>query len=262
MTDSWEITAERAKKATSNDLFIKLDDDEDKVVGAFVGDPYARELFWNQAERKYEPHTAEHEKRGDKLTLKVSMNFYVIKEGNGEDLVELDPPKMKVLEVNATTYGAIMKARKKYGFDKCYFEIERSGAKGDTNTKYSVMPDEKFDDGEYEKICALNLNDLERATGGNDPASDDDYKKSKGKSGSKSASNDDGDDPIDKGDAQELVGVLKTIEREKLDEFLSKFGISKVKELRKKDLAGAKKWIDDVANGDGDEDEGEADPFS
>lgn len=260
MTDAWEATAEKAKKATSNELFVKLEDDQDKVVGAFVGVPHARELFWNQAERKYEPYAAEHEKRGDKLTLKVSMNFYVIKEGNGEELTELDPPTMKVLEVNATTYGAIMKARKKYGFNKCYFEIERSGAKGDTSTKYSVMPDEKFEDGEYEKICALKHNDLAKATGGNDDSDENDYKKNKGKSSKGGAKDDDGDDPIEKGDAQELVGVLKTIEREKLDEFLSKFGISKVKELRKKDLSAAKKWIDD-ANGDDDGD-GEEDPFS
>ncbi len=245
MGDIWEDTDKRAKESAGSGIFVRLEEDGDKFVGAFIGDPYPQELFWDQKEGKYVPYTAEHEKRKDKMTLRVSLNVFVIAE-NGEKLTK---PTVSIFEMNATTFRSVVKVRKRYGFEKTYFEVERSGKKKDPNTTYSVLPDEPIEPAELEAIKKLKLHDLaKKARGESSDGGEDDYDKT-----------DSGDEPIGKPDAQALVEVLRKVPRTKLDEFLAKFGIAKVKELKQKDLAEARKFVGLDGTG---EDEGEEDPFA
>jgi len=248
MGNIWDDTDKRAKESAGSGIFVKLEDHEDKFVGAFLGDPYPQELFWDQKQGKYVPYTEEHAKADEKMTLRVSLNVFVTSE-NGEVLKQ---PAVKIFEMNATTFRAINKCRKRYGFEKCYFEVERNGKKKDTNTTYTVLPDEDIDPADLKKLRELKLHDLsKKSRGGSEsdqqPESDDyDRKQS-------------GSDPISKADAQELVEVLRKVDRDRLDEFLAKFGIAKVKELKQKNLSEARSFLglDNQSEGE----EGESDPF-
>ena len=47
MSNAWDQAASLADKhANQGGIFVKLANDGDKVVGAFVGDPHAREVVW------------------------------------------------------------------------------------------------------------------------------------------------------------------------------------------------------------------------
>lgn len=261
MSDKWEDMGERAEQVGGGGKFVKLKDDKDTIVCAFVGDPEGKELFFDQKQNKYVDYTQEHAKAKKPITLRVKMNVLVVKEGNGEDLKDLDPPVVKILEVNATTFRQIIKAKKKYGFEKCFFEVCRNGAKGDTNTTYSILSDEHMTDEDREALKSLELHDLTEEGGDDEGEGDgfDSYDKSK-KSGGKK---DDGEDPISSDDVADLIGKLKPLPREDLQKFLSRFGVKQIKALKKKDLGDAKKFVNELAGaGDEGEGEGEEDPFA
>ena len=133
MTDPWDEVEEEAKKYGGGN-YVKLENDKDKVIGAFCGNPYTRKLFWNNTKNTFEPYTAEHQKTNEKASLKVSLNMYVIAEGNDDSMVTLGEPKMKIIEGGVKWFKSILKAKKKYGLDKKNFEVERNGANGDTKT--------------------------------------------------------------------------------------------------------------------------------
>jgi len=47
MSDVWDnVSAMVNKYIKSTDIFIRLTNNRNRVVGAFCGDPYARELIW------------------------------------------------------------------------------------------------------------------------------------------------------------------------------------------------------------------------
>lgn len=260
---SWDEAEEKAKNAGGG-TFIALKADKDKVVGVFVGDPDARETFWTGS--KSVAFTEEHAKAGKSPQLKIKFNFALFKQGNGDNVAALDKPVMKVLEINAKTFNAVLKAKKKYGLDKFMFEIERSGAKGDTSTTYSVLSDEEITDAQKTLIEALKPHDLDKAEDdeedfesydkGKDGAKDGKSEKGEKKKTEKPPADKSADKAADKPAApaadaivspevaQQLVGRLKPLDRELgVNKFLSKFGIAKIKELKQKDFAEADAFI-------------------
>lgn len=256
----WEDTEKRAEEVGGDSIFVRLANDKDTIVVAFVGDPEARELFWNQKEKKYEPYTAEHAKKKETITLRVLLNVVIVKQGNDTKLKDVDPPQVKVLEVNSATYRQVMKVRAKYGFEKCFFEICRNGEKGDTKTTYSVMSDEPMTDEDRAALAELELHDLEKVaskqsedSGSDDGGSFDSYEQSKKKGGP------DPEAPISAEDTAELIKVLKPLPREDLQKFLSRFGVKQIKALPNKDLEAAKKFCAELAAPAEPE---EADPFA
>lgn len=254
----WEDVEERAEQV-GDSIFVRLADDKDTIVGAFVGDPEPRELFWNNREKKYEPYTDEHAKKNETITLRVLLNFLIVKQGNGTDLKDLNPPVVKVLEVNAQTFRSVMKVKKKYGFEKCFFEICRNGGKGDTKTNYTVMSDEPMTDDDRAALKGLELHDLVKVANkqneeGGDGGGFDSYEK-RDKGGP------DPEAPISAEDTAELIKVLKPLPREDLQKFLSRFGVKQIKSLANKDLEAARKFCDELAGKTGGEAE-EADPFA
>ncbi len=254
---SWDDAGEKAKNVGGG-TFVSLKNDKDKVVVAFVGDPDARETFWDNAKQVTVPYTPEHAKAGEKPSLKIKFNVAVFKEGNGENLTTLPTPVMKVLEVNGITFNAIFKARKKYGADKVLFEIERSGKPKDTKTTYSVLSDDAITPDMLKQIEALTPHNLESQdseedefeTYGKDGKKDEKAKsdkKSDKPAGEKAADKPKtppvDDSPIEAEVAQQLVARLKPLDRLKITEFLTKFGIAKIKELKKKDYAEADAFV-------------------
>ena len=149
MSNSWDKAKSLADKhANQGGIFVRLANDGDKVVGAFCGDPFAREVVWTG--ERYETFDAE--VHTDKRpSLRVMLNFFVPAEN-----------AMKVIEGGPVWFKDVLKVRDKYGLDKWIFEIERHGEAGNPKTTYSILPEEKLTDELRARIAAVEVHDLER----------------------------------------------------------------------------------------------------
>ncbi len=225
MNNGWDQAKGLADKHTNSGsgLFVRLANDRDKVVGAFAGDPYARETHWTG--ERYEVCTGDGCSicsEGKRPNLRVSMNFYVPAERD-----------LKVIEGGVTWFKDLLKARDKYGLDKWLFEIERHGAAGDPKTSYTILPEEKLTPEQIKEIDALRLHDLPKVVSG---GSDNFDSYDKGGSGG-------GGDTIDARSASQLVGRLKALPREAVDTFLEKFSVQRVRDLKGSDEKAAGAFI-------------------
>lgn len=250
---SWGKAQERAENHKGNGIFVRLADDGDKVVVAFCGEPYIRELVWNQKTNQYDDFTPEHEKAGQKSTPRYVLNVF--------DKIE---KAMKVMEFSNITFKDVLKVKDKYGLDKKFFEVERSGKKGDTKTSYTILPDDPIDDDFRKLIAAAKLHDLAKI-GRDDGDEQTDMsshdKKSNGKAPATNApGGSDAPAIITADDASALIARLKPLDKAKIEEFLKRFKVAKVKELRASDLADAKKQLDEW-EGKGAQAPTEVDPF-
>jgi hypothetical protein len=158
MSTAWDNAATLANKHEKfGGIFIRLTNNGDKIVGAFCGDPFSKELHWTGD--RYEECTGEGCKFcavGKRPTLWVMLNFFVPAEG-----------VMRVIEGGVSWFKDVLKVRDKYGLENWIFEIERHGETGDPKTSYSILPETKIDDEHRAKINAAELHDL-----GNRPAMD------------------------------------------------------------------------------------------
>jgi len=225
MNNGWDQAKGLADKhsGSGSGLFVRLANDRDKVVGVFVGAPYARETHWTG--ERYEVCTGEGCSicaEGKRPNLRVSMNFYVPAERD-----------LKIIEGGVTWFKDLLKARDKYGLDKWLFEIERHGAAGDPKTSYTILPEEKLTPEQTKEIDALRLHDLPKVvSGGSDNF--DSYDK---------GSNGGGGETIDARLASQLVGRLKSLPRDAVDTFLAKFGVQRVRDLKASDEKAATAFI-------------------
>ncbi len=234
MSTAWEEVTERAEQqAEQGGLFVKLKNDGDKVVGAFVGDPFARDKHWVdnssvECEGEGCPHC---EKK--RPSMKISLNFYVPEEN-----------AMKIIEGGVKWFKGVVKVREKYGFDNWLFEIERHGEAGSTKTSYSILPEKEMDEALKERIAITDLNDLEKVTSGQ---KDEEETTQKGEE----------DEKINPKAHGEMTAQLKVLGMEKVTDFLNAFGIQKISDLAAKDEKKARSYITSL----GQENE-EVDPFA
>jgi hypothetical protein len=222
---SWDKAENRSKQAGEGS-FIRLADDGDKFVGIFQGEPHVRELIWNEKKNAYEDFDAK-TNEGKSSTPKYKLNVFVISE-----------KKMKIFEMNNATFKDVLKCRDKYGLDNWAFEVTRNGKKGDTKTTYSVLPDTKVDALAADVLAAFKAakpHDLAKAKDEED-ASTDMKSHDKAKNGAAPAADADieGTD-----DAAQIIARLKVLPREKLQGFMTKFGVTQIKRLKAKDLKAA-----------------------
>ena len=81
MTSGWESAKDMSKKhAESGGLFVQLKEHGDKIAGVFCGEPYAREVVWDD-EEGYTPYDPNGKHAGQRASLRVALNFYVPTEG-------------------------------------------------------------------------------------------------------------------------------------------------------------------------------------
>lgn len=227
MTTAWEMATTMADKhANSGGIFVRLANNGDKIVGAFCGEPYAREVIWTgERYEQFDENNSAHQ--GKRPSLRVMLNFYVPAEG-----------AMKVIEGGTVWFKDVLKVRDKYGLDKWLFEIERHGDAGDPKTTYSILPEEKLDDEMRARIAAAEPHDLRSIGAG----SDDDG--AKGSTATKKSSNAAG--PIDPRVAGDLVAKLKALPRSDVDAFLAEFGVQRVRDLEAKHETAARAFIDEL----------------
>jgi hypothetical protein len=159
MTSTWDGAIHLAERHNSTgSVFVRLQGDGDKVVGAFCGEPYAREVVWTgERYEDFDANNPEHKGEGKRTSLRTAINFFVPAD-----------KAMKVIEGGAAWFRDVLKVRAKYGLDAWLFEIERHGEAKNPKTKYSILPDERIDAEMRARIDALPLHDLKRVAGGED----------------------------------------------------------------------------------------------
>lgn len=150
----YEAAAEYMKEqAKKNSIYVRLEDDGDRVVGTFVDDPRIRDVHWTGVEYVDCPgENCKHCEKGARSGTKAMINFYV-----------RDERRMKVIEGGPGWFKDVLKAIRKYGLVTWWFEIERQGARGDTKTKYTIMPEldiGAITDDEVATIAATPIHDL------------------------------------------------------------------------------------------------------
>lgn len=234
MSNAWTQAEELTKKhAEQGGVFVRLANHGDKVVGAFCGEPYAREVHWTG--ERYEVCTGEGctlcAGGGKKPSLRVMLNFFVPALG-----------EMKVYEAGTRVFKDLLKLRAKYGLESWIFEIERHGEAKSTKTSYSILPEAKIDPELRARIDATELNDLESLAGmageSEPPAN------------------------ISAEEAVQVVNRLKALPRSDVDQFLQRFGISRVRELMVADLQAAHGLISQLEAKHAPPPAAEIDPFA
>lgn len=152
MSSAWDHSQGLVDKhgGSGSGLFVRLANDGDKIIGAFVGEPYAREVHWGG--ERYEkcqgdgcPHCA----GGKRPSLRVMLNFFVPDEG-----------EMKIIEGGTAWFKDVLKVRDKYGLDKWLFEIVRHGDDGDPKATYSILPERQIDTEMWTRIQSADLHDI------------------------------------------------------------------------------------------------------
>jgi hypothetical protein len=213
MSSAWDNAKKLAEKhASEGGKFVRLQNDGDKIVGVFCGEPYAREVYWDG--EKYSDTAPEG--GGAKASLRVALNFYVPAEG-----------AMKVIEGGTAWFKDVIEIREKYGIEKWIFEVKRRGKKGDPKTKYSILPETQVDDAMRARMKALPLHDLGSlgAEGDRETA------------GASSAT-------VDLDVARTIAERLRPLPRESGEAFLAEFKISRIRELRNLDVPAAMRFVD------------------
>lgn len=243
MTNPWDEAIRLADKhGASGGLFVRLQGDGDKVVGAFCGEPYAREVVWTgERYEDYDEGNPEHEGEGKRRSLRVAINFYVPAES-----------AMKVIEGGNGWFRDVVKVREKYGLGNWLFEIERHGEAKNPKTTYSILPEEKIDGAMRARIEAAPLHDLRRVAGGEgegEPAgAGRAARPANGPSkavvsASPKAPALAANRPIDPEVAAGLVARLKVLARPDLDAFLREFRVQRVRDLTEAQAAAAAAWV-------------------
>jgi len=241
MSNAWERARDLAEQhANQGGIFVRLTNNGDKIVGAFCGEPHAREVIWTGD--RYEAFDEDNPGHsGKRPSLRVMLNFFVPAED-----------AMKVIEGGTMWFKDVLKVRDKYGLDKWLFEIERHGESGDPKTTYSILPEEKIDDELRAHIAAAEPHDLAAIGSGDGDTDGKDDPKSKGKPAS---------GPIDPRSAGELVAQLKSLPRSDVDAFLAEFGIQRVRDLPAQQAEAARTFIQKLTTQQP-ETAGEIDPFA
>src|SRR5262245_27348867 len=196
--------------------FLRLENSGDKALIVFLDEPYARELVYDQATKRYvEPA------KDAKGSLRISMNVY-----------DKQSQTVRIFEQGVIWYKHLKGIWEKYGrykrhvdgapcddakcdkphrcVDAYYVELKREGAMGDTNTTYTMFPErDPIPSSEREALFGLKRWELKEEV--NSEEDEVDQSKSNGASPPET---------MDAAVATDLVNRLKPMPKSTLDEFL------------------------------------------
>lgn len=160
----WETAEEMANTYAKGGTWVRMQDDNDKVVGMFRGEPKPRERCFNPKTEKYEEYGEDQKKLKMKPQLRIAMCL-------------VTPDEIcHIWEMSVQAFKTLLEVKKKYGLDR-FYEITRKGEKGDTKTSYTILPEDPPSKEVLEKMHAVELLDIEAEYA---RGADDDDDKTKG----------------------------------------------------------------------------------
>lgn len=235
---SW-ADAEKAISDAEKDAprkYIRLKDQGEKVVVAFVGDPLVRKVHWSERNSRYQGCEGDDCvacTNGSRPSIRATINVFLPKDG-----------AMKIWECGSVTLQDILKVRTKYGLDKWIFEIERLGKPNDPKTKYAVLPETKIDDKLTAQIAVAKLWDLRaEITGATTKEEPEPWNKT---------------GPIESDLAEKIAARIKSLpdHTKAIEEFRAKFGVQKIRELSVQAVPDVEAWLlkREGANGNAEDD--------
>ncbi len=233
---SWNEAEKRAAEGSGPSNFIKLSNDGDKIVGAFVGEPEIREVIWDKKIEQYREPTKE-EIEAKATSARFMINVYVPAE-----------KIIKIWEINNATLKDVIEVKNKYGLDKWYFECKRHGVAKSTKTTYSILPETQLPAADLATIRALTLHDLKKTASDGDGSATDlnshDKTKTNGTTNGTAAAAPPAAETVDEATARAIIERLKPRPKDQIDAFLQKFGIKTIKLLKKPDVPAALAMLD------------------
>ena len=219
MQDMWKQASEMAKQhEQSGGDWLKLQNDGDKVVVVFLGQPHPREVCF--VDGKFVQVTEALKAQGVKPSLRVALNVAVF--GSKE---------VKVLEQGVRFFKDLVRIRDKYTLEKWAFEVTRHGAAKDTNTTYSILPEQQLTADQIREYQSLKLLDLAKL-----------YESVASECGSVP------DAMIDPETAMTITTTLKSLPREAVEQFCNALGVQRIKDLRVAQVAKAKVFVEALVN--------------
>jgi hypothetical protein len=223
----WQQTEEMAKKQEQNSsVWLKLQNDGDKAVVVFLGEPHPREVAF--IDGKYVEVDEKMKAEGHKASLRVALNVALF-----------ETQEVKVLEQGVMFFKDLVRVRDKYGLEKWAFEVQRHGAAKDPKTTYSILPEHQLIPEQQRAFQALAQHDLKRLYAGDGGAS--------GGGGSSLDSFDQkANGTVDPKVAQGIATQLKALPREAVDRFLEKFGVQRIKDLPAAQVEKARAFVEQL----------------
>lgn len=236
-TTGWEHTERLSEKyAAASGRFVRLSKDGDKVVGVFVGAPYAREMHWD--EEKYAECTGQNCPfcvKGKNPVFRVVFNFYVLKTKS-----------LKIIEGGNSWYKDVVQVRDKYGLERWSFEVKRHGQAA--KTSYSILPEQQLSETLRQELAGLELYDLPQILSGDDTDKKiNSYRHKQSDSPNMPSTRMPNSGAIPEASIQRLVPALKALPPSDVDIFLEQFGIRRVRDLKASDERRAWEFINSLA---------------
>ena len=228
--------AKREMAKSTDERFLRLEENEDKALVYFAEEPFTRYTFWDgQQTREW------YEGCRQKKVLRLSQNV-ILCNIESDKLIILG---VKVIEQGKRFYTIVTKRDERYGIHNQLFLIERSGGKGDKETRYEIEAEYELSDTEKKKLMAMELFDLEEFYA-ELAGEDGDKKKPSKKEKAEEPEKGDDDAIIDEEELNELLEMFKTLEDPETAgrKFCDEFDVKKVKFLRKSLFKKALKYMD------------------
>ena len=245
---------DKEMEKSSDERFLRFEEDRDKAQVFFAGTPYSRYVYWDGKQTREWSEDC-----GQKKNLRMAQNVIICRIEKGK----LEILSVKVLEQGRRFFQNVRKRDRKYGIHNWIFEIERSGKKGDLATSYDLQAEYELSDKDKEKLLAMKLFDLaEFYAELGDGDSDNNQRSQPDNQEESEEEDDDADTIITDEQSKELISLFKTFEDPEATgrKFVKEFGIKKVKELHKSQLKKAMKYLDKLTNAEHPESEDDS-PF-
>jgi hypothetical protein len=235
----WNYIAQLARKhsRSKDNQWLKLREDGDRAVVAFLGTPHPREVCFQDG--RYVPFTDELKTAGHNSSLRVALN-----------VVEPETGELRVFEMSGMFYSSLFELLQKRPADKWVFEVQRHGAPRSPKTTYTVIPERELTDEERTSFSQLRLVDLAALYG-------DDQQ------GQRSLDSfDRKPTPISAQDAHDLGETLKALSPDVVHRFCLHFGVSRIKDLPADRVAEAFAFVRETPANPATDGDHQVDPFS
>jgi hypothetical protein len=243
----WEAAktaSDEAKKAAvGSGKYLRLQDDEDSAVVAFLGEPVVREVIWNG--NGYDEFDPEKHK-GQNPGVKFGICVY-----------NKEHHKLQLFEQSAGTLSALLTVYEKYGQFKFWFEVKRKGARGNKKTIYTILPDEPITPEEKADMMKFikedKLINVELELHRNDDDGED-------RPQAKAEEPHDDGGFIGEEDALNIIEKIKMMPREIGKSFLASLEVKRVREIPASRVAKAKSLLAKITAESGAD--ADVDPFT